>query len=476
MQATYKVPEANLEVLRQRLAKIARRCNRIKVQAPVLTVGAFEDIKYNDEGRERIRRVYTVTLDSQERPKIDGFEFAAVISPVTDEEGKLLGNILRMVPGFEGQLPERFRQATNHCDHCNTDRKRLETFVIASTDGYRQVGRNCLANYLGLTNPHALAELAQILIDADDLMGMSEDEGGFGGGSVINRFAVDDILQLAASAIRQYGWLSNKSAREFEKTSASQRVQSWIFGGKKERDAFEFPLTLTDEDKALASETESWLESLSIHTDNDYLYNLSLLSQATSVTGKNFGILVSAINAYSKEKERTIRRNARIQSDAKSEFVGTVGERITIENAIVVYATEFESQFGVTHFYKMKSGDNLFVYFASTKMFEQGETIPTLTARVKKHENREDKYNQGEFVKQTVITRASLPKPPKPELTPEQKIAKKAIAKLRKVQRTLPNHGPSIIEQEQTGQDYNDYKAWDTVNSLIYEIQREHKV
>src|ERR1700687_229679 len=167
MQATYRVPEANLDVLKQRLAKIARRCNRIKVTPPVLTIGQPEDVEYTHRDdilgdSKRIRRVFPVTLDSTECPKIDGFEFAAVISPVTDEDGKLIGNILRMVPGFNGTLPEHFRQATNHCDHCNTDRKRLETFVIANADGYKQVGRNCLANYLGLTNPHMLAELAQI--------------------------------------------------------------------------------------------------------------------------------------------------------------------------------------------------------------------------------------------------------------------------------------------------------------------------
>jgi len=464
MQATYRVPEANLEILKQRLAKIARRCNRIKVAPPVLTVGQPEDVEYthHDEilgDSKRVRRYFPVTLDSTERPKIDGFEFAAVISPVTDEDGKLLGNILRMVPGFEGQLPERFRQATNHCDHCNTLRMRLETFVIANADGFKQVGRNCLANYLGLTNPHMLAELAQILIDADDLMGMSENEGGFGA-YVPERFPVDEILQLAASATRQYGWLSNKSAREFEKTSTSQLVREWALGSKKTREAFEHALSpVSDEDKALALETESWLEGLSIHTDNDYLYNLALLSQSTSVTTKNFGILVSAINAYSKEKERTIRRNARIEADTKSEFIGTVGERIVIENATVVYTTTFESQYGVTHFYKMKAGDNLIVYFASNQMFEQGQVIPSLTARVKAHENREDKYNPGVMVKQTVITRAKL--------TPRTftKEDKKAIAKLKRILKAIPY---SMTEDGGT----ENYEAHKTLDDLIVKIQR----
>jgi hypothetical protein len=119
--------------------------------------------------------------------------------------------------------------------------------------------------------------------------------------------------------------------------------------------------------------------------------------------------VVSAINAFSKEKEFTIRRNARIMEDSKSEFMGTIKERIVIENATVVYTNTFETEFGVTHFFKFKVGDNVVVYFASNPMFEQGEVIPSMTARVKAHENRVDKYNP-EGVKQTIITRAILPK------------------------------------------------------------------
>jgi hypothetical protein len=471
MQATYQVPEANLETLRQRLAKITRRCNRIKVQAPVLTVVSHKDIQYTDHEEQRIRRVFTVTLDSVERPKIDGFEFAAVISPMTDEDGKFLGNILRMVPGFAGTVPTSYRAATNLCEHCNTDRRRLETFVIASAAGFKQVGRNCLANYLGLTNPHMLAELAQILIDADDLMGMSEHEEGFGGAHVAERVPVDAILAVAASAIRQHGWLSNKAAREFDKTSTSSRVSSWVFGSAESRAKFEFPLTASNEDKALATETEAWLETLvgdARTTSNDYLYNLSLLAQATSVTGKNFGLLVSAINAFSKEKEFAIRRNARIEADSKSEFLGTVGERITIENATVVYTNTFETQYGVTHLFKFKVGDNVVVYFASNKMFEQGEVVPSMTARVKGHELRKDNFNP-EGVKQTVITRATLPKPPKPELTPEQKIAKKAVAKLNRALRVIP---AGSVWSEDNG----NRLAREAIESLIWDIQRENKI
>jgi hypothetical protein len=112
----------------------------------------------------------------------------------------------------------------------------------------------------------------------------------------------------------------------------------------------------------------------------------------------------------------------------------------------------------VTHFYKMKAGDNLIVYFASNQMFEQGQVIPSLTARVKAHENREDKYNPGVLVKQTVITRAKLT--PR-TLTKEDK---KAIAKLKRILKAIPYN---MTEDGGT----ENYEAHKTLDNLIIAIQ-----
>lgn len=423
MLNTYKVPEANLPQLKARLAKLAKRCARIKVQAPVLTVGEFEERRWTDPVTEldRITRIYTVTLDAPEKPCIEGFTFVGTIAPVTDEAGSLLGNVLRMVPGNEA--PQAYRNATNRCDHCNTYRNRLETFLIQAADGsYKQIGRNCLANYISLGNPHAMAELAQVLIDAADLCTMAEDEdGGFGGGTHhVERVALDDVLAIAASAIRLYGWRSNAVAREYNTTSTSMRVSDWVFGGPKERETFEHKLVVVEADTKLAEETMEWLGTLG-EPENDYLYNLSLLAKAVSVTNKNFGIACSAINAYSRAKEREIRRNKAKESDINSQYIAQPGERLDFE-ALVVYSTIFESDWGKTNFYKMKQGDNVVVYFASTPMgWDQGETVK-FKATVKKHELREG-------IKQTVVTRAKLPKY---EMTKAEKKGVRLLDRARK--------------------------------------------
>src|ERR1700752_3771568 len=121
MENTYQVPEQNLDKLRAQMDKLTRRCRRAKIDAPVVTVGEYHEQEYTkrnefDEDVKMVRRIYTVTLQSEGRPKINGYEFAAVLSPAFDESGNLLGNVMRQVPGFEGSIPERFRNADNYCD------------------------------------------------------------------------------------------------------------------------------------------------------------------------------------------------------------------------------------------------------------------------------------------------------------------------------------------------------------------------
>lgn len=436
MNTTYKVPESNLEVLKARIAKLARRCKRNQIAAPSLNVTGHKDVPYTHDGIQKVRRYFTVELESNGRPKIEGFEFAAVISPVLDESGALLGNVLRMVPGFEGAVPDRFRAATSACEHCNTNRYRLETFVIVSNNEFKQVGRNCLAAYLGMVDPAMYAEWAQILIDAADLCGMSEDDRDeYGGGSGIARLYVLDVLQTAASAIRNYGWLSRKSAQEFSKSSTSDRVRNWIMGNQKDRDNFEHKLDVTAEDAQLAQDTLEYLQGLTAAT-SDYEMNLHLLSRAESITAKNLGILVSAISAYSRAKEKQIRRNARIESDKNSVHVGVVGERIIFAGVTLLYTQQFDGDYGVSTLYKMRSVEgNILVWFGSGRNpfgVEQGDVIPEFKGTIKAHETRDTSGDGVVGVKQTKLSRC--------QFTPRKlsKEEKRAVNKLKKIQAHLP--------------------------------------
>jgi hypothetical protein len=437
----FNVPEENLAVLQERIAKLNKRAKKLSCAAITVNILGSKEvpIRQHDElgfEADRIvgyRKVYEITVIGQ-APKINGWEFIAVIQPTMDEAGNNLGNILRGVPGASHEVPEAYRKAENHCDHCNTIRRRNETFVLRHDDDtYKQVGRNCLRDFLGHTSPETLAAIAQMLIDAEDF-GYASENDGFGGRST-PRYVAEEVLRLAACSIRLNGWRSNKTAREFGKESTSMEVSAWINCRADERKKWEKPLIVSDEDKATAAEVTEWLSKLQERTElNDYMYNLSILGQGATFTSKNFGLACSAIPTYLREMEREINRRKQFEDDAKSEHIGTVGVKFEGWNLTLVHTMDFSSDWGVSHMYKFKDATgNVVVWFSSKVYYNDaagrdinvGDTV-ILSGSVKAHENYNGKGKSLVGVKQTIVTRC------KTYVSPEQK---KAIAKARREQR-----------------------------------------
>jgi len=421
----YQIPEENLDKLTAQIVKLQKRAAKLNVGAITFTLLDYKEVEYVKNGFPRIRRIHNVEINGP-APKIGGWTFVATLEPVEDEDGRNLGNILRAVPETNFSIPEHYRSAGNNCDHCHMDRRRNETFILASDAGieagmakvpeFKQVGRNCLRDFLGHQSPDAYATMAQILIDAAALGELAEDDG-VGGGWRAERFAAEEFLALAACAIRTYGFRSNKVAQEFGGQSTSGLINEWLNANAETRKKnFKESLVINDTDKQQAVDVYAWLQELGQRENlNDYLYNLSLLGQGATFTSRNFGLAVSAIPTWAKEQEREINRRKRFADDLNSQFIGTIGERIVF-TATVVYTNKYESDFGISHFYKMKTDEgNILGYFASNDMgWETGVKV-TLKGTVKKQEDRKG-------IKTTTVTRCSLFVP---------KEAEKAIKKLQ---------------------------------------------
>lgn len=450
----FDVPEINLPLLQERIAKLNKRAAKLSCAPIVINVLGSKEvpIRKNDGIVESdhivgYRKVYQITVTGA-APKINGWEFIAVIQPVTDEENKNLGNILRGVPGASHEVPPAYRKAENHCDHCNTIRRRNETYVLRhENDTYKQVGRNCLRDFLGHTSPEQFARYAEILMSAEDLAMGSEDGDFFGGGSRhIDRYLAEEILALAACSVRLNGWRSNKTAREYGSMSTSMEVGNWLFCRAEERKTWEKPLLPTDEDKATAHEVTEWLTALSSRENlNDYMYNLSLLGQGATFQTKNFGLACSAIPTYLREMEREINRRKQFEGDAASQFVSEVGKRTDFMNLTLMFTRDFDGLYGSTHMYKFKDeAGNVIVWFSSSVYWNPttkqdiniGDTV-NLTAKVKKHELYQDREQKYPAVQQTVITRATEYK---------SKEQKKLEAKQRKAERAAQTESQEAVQ------------------------------
>lgn len=415
----YKVPEENLPKLTAQIEKLQKRAAKLNVGTITFKVLGYEDKEYEKNGVKRVRRIHDVEIEGS-APKIAGWTFAATIQPLTDEDGNNVGNVLRTVPGTDFTIPQQYRSAGNNCDHCHTDRRRNDTFVLRSdSNDWKQVGRNCLRDFLGHQSPEAYATMAQILIDAAALGELAGDEGYDGsGGRRIERFAAEEFLTIAAAMIRTYGFRSNKTAREFGGQSTAGAIDEFLTATPDQRAKNFAAYSVVDVDKQQAADVYAWLQSLrgdARTNDNDYLYNLSLLGQGATFTSRNFGLATSAIATWAREMEREINRRKRFAEDLNSQYIGTIGERIVF-TATVVYTNTYESDFGKTYFYKMKTDDgNVLGYFASQNMGWESGVKLTLKGTVKKQKERKG-------VKTTTVTRCSLFVP---------KEIEKAIKKLR---------------------------------------------
>jgi len=447
----YRVPEANFTELQNRIGKLNKRAVKLGCDLITLTQVGEEEVPVYAKDfdgltlRDRItgnpvishyRKVLHIKIEGQ-APKLAGWEFVAVIEPIWDDKGNMLGNILRNVPGASA-VPEQYRKAESFCDHCKTKRIRHQTFVLLNEAGdSKQVGRNCLRDFLGHTDPERYCSLAEMLMEAQELAMGSEDEEFFGAGvRHVDRFEAEEILALTACSVRTVGWRSNKTAREFGTISTSGEVSNWIYAKPHERSKWKFPLIPSDEDKATAKEVVEWLSKLQDRPNlNDYLYNLSLLGQGARFTTKNFGLACSAIPTYLREMEQEINRRKRFEDDKNSQYVSEVGKRDKL-TLILVYTRDWEGEFGVTHFYKFKDeAGNVVVWFSSSVYWNPatkqdinvGDTI-VVNATVKRHEEREG-------VKQTIVTRCTEWK------SKEQKKAEAAARKAERAAAQQPEEG-----------------------------------
>lgn len=393
----YAIPEANLPTFNRRIEKLNKRARKLGVPEIQVEQIGIEDRKVNKDSSATYRVIFVKVFGAA--PKIAGWTFIATIHPVSDENGALIGNEVRPVPGQE--IPAQYRNATLHCDHCHTDRRRNDVFVVRNEAGEtKQIGRNCLRDFLGHTNPEMYAALAEMIRDAHDFAEDSEEYCGGGHGKY--RVPLDEVLTKSACLIRCEGWLAKSKAGIGESCTSSE-VFGWLFDPKwRSSDKWHgVKPQITEADKHTADEVEEWLQAIDPNTDNDYMYNLSLLGRAKMIEQRQVGIAASAISSFLREQEREINRRKLADLHKASAYVGELKQRLEF-NLTLEFTREYSSDFGVTTLYKfVDESSNVIVWWSSNNLeIEVGQTV-TVKATIKKHEERDG-------IKQTVVTRGKL--------------------------------------------------------------------
>ena len=402
--------EARLPELSDRLVKVNRQAR--KLGSPEITytlTGAVEDrvVRRTEDavGRivERKVRFVEVVIEGAIPVLPGGWELVAVVN---HEEGL---PIVKNVPGRE--LPAGQRERGAGCDQCGYDRERKDTFVVQDTSGaVKQVGRNCLADFLGMSHysPEALLALVTFLRDPIGSFGDPDDADFEHDGFRRGRITIDvtEVVMISGACIDENGWVSRGRAQAAYGAvrATAGDVSEFLFPPKnpppwlveaRARLRGRFTTAL----KAEAEAAIEWAKAYEGH--DDYPLNLKVCASREVVGYDKFGLVVSLIASYRREQEQLRERERKSRSSA---YIGTVGKREVFTLTLVRHSAH-ETAYGTSHRCEFETGGATVVWWASNDP-TYGETgwrvgeQRTVKATPKKHE-------EFRGVLTTVVTRVA---------------------------------------------------------------------
>lgn len=324
-------------------------------------------------GSEMIE-VFDVTIESDLIRK-DGY---TVIAKLEHLEG---GNV---VVTFGDECKPEWSTLKPRCQHCGGNHGQKITFIVRHEDGTElQVGRTCLKDYCGI-DPARIAFLKQL---RDLFLGEDIDHHDFNQRPATPAYSTIEALALAIRVMKAQGYVKSGEINSNRSTMHELVRKSY---------------RPTANEIAAAEDLARKIGTLDRETAfSRNLSNVSQLVHSGYCKYSHFGYIAYAPLAYQQyeeHRERELKREAEKDAERRSsEYVGEIGQRITIDIAEMKLLTSWETQYGMTYLYKFvdKQG-NVLVWFASKTIAD----CSVIKGTVKDHTERDG-------VKQTVLTRCA---------------------------------------------------------------------
>jgi len=419
----FEIPDCNWRLFEERFLKILKRSKKlncgevgyeviseaIKQAPPIIIKGAYD--QGGDEIKEDKRLIKWRTIKVWgDTPKLSGWTFVAKL-----EHDETIGTAVKTLPGYE--IPIEFRDADRYtCDHCHKKLWRRDTFIVRNDEGvHKQVGRQCLRDFLGHENPEHAASYAEYFLAVFRMADDAEEYSWGGGHYEEEYFELSQVLAHTIAAIAAYGWLSRSKAETGSGRATADRVGDYFAPDPTGHDE---KLIYTKEMMAETDQIIKWASNLPQNevTGDDYLYNLSIIAKAGVTTFRRFGFACSMVAAYRRATDQA----RKVADYIFSEYFGEVGKRLPIgEVELIGVYGPFDSPWGPSRLYKFKKDNFVFTWFTGTvlnheikvytkegyqtnyKKVEIGEAVLIKKATVKEHK-------EWHSWKETSITRLTF--------------------------------------------------------------------
>ena len=392
----YSIFEGNLKRLEKKLKRIQNKCRKYDASFKYEIVGEeFKDVQIGNT--EETQTLRFIVVDVEGFAKINNWEFVATI------DHRETGNVIRNIIDIE--IPERYWTSSPYCEHCNTKRRRKDTYLIhnTETDEFKQVGRSCLRDYTGGYD----AELAAAYISLHEYLIESEEanDNYISYGDFIFYYDLDDILKMSKAIVStlgfipssaEYGIPSKQSLIDMHSSCKSNTQIEYL----QIQGTFDYYEAFND-DEYLANLKNYYLNS---EATSSYMKNMKIIFSSDHCSARDFGYIVSAVYSYDKEIEKAQRKAIKeaaqkAEADA-SEYVGEIKDKITFEVANGDCVSIIDSPYGESYLYKFIDTEG-HVFMWSTSKSLKLDAIESITGTVKDHRE----YNG---IKQTWITRCKV--------------------------------------------------------------------
>lgn len=214
-----------LLILRERLEFVNERAARMGQPPLQLQINRQWTADGFDEAGRKVTRDWVDYTILGTPPRIGGWNLVAAIEHTPS------GNVVKLAPrwasldGTDLAQPvwdrtedPAWRTAEANCDHCGTARRRRKTVILEDANGARkQVGLQCVRDFIGYDIPDAFTYPSLGLDDLDNAYGL---KAAFG-------YGIRQIVAYAFAAIRTHGWAKADSV---DVLSTAYRVEAWLDG------------------------------------------------------------------------------------------------------------------------------------------------------------------------------------------------------------------------------------------------------
>lgn len=417
---TYMIPEENVESLEKKFNSAARKIRKInsgleptmtKSDHTIVLVRKIElrpcDYRSKAIVKEvpyEARRVELKIPDEAVFAE-NNWAFGGSVEP-SGVEGKNFVNVNLSGKDLGFIVPTKYFTANScTCDYCKTNRKRNKTYLVVNreTGEWKQLGKECLKLFVTGIDVDAIATFESFIKEAEDAANPCDE---FFYSRRFKFVKVADALALACAVYRERGYLATRdvagNSNDLCNKNIVQRKLTQQYG--YDSDFLNITNSTRSEIDAMSFKTDidtkytiSDVEQL---PDDPYYNNLKVIVANEYVPLNKLGLLASIPKAIDRYQEEKRRQEEKEKLAAESNYLGSVGEKISMNFVSGREVACCETQFGLLHIYEFKDANGNAVVWKSSSSKDIPES-GTVVGTVKAHEE----YNG---IKQTIILRAKI--------------------------------------------------------------------